>query len=106
MIKKMKSFYLIFLFPFGCFSQQASSKNPANELFKKSDKVEKDLIKNNQTIDFGTVNEIICLTQIYPKKVDGSYIGIIYYPTLEEVKLWKNWFEKYKFQIQYKIKQR
>ena len=57
--------------------------------------IENNLLGKNDTLDFKAPNGIVCLTGISPKKWDGTYIGIIYKPTLEDVKLWREWISKY-----------
>ena len=39
-------------------------------------------------------NQLACLTNIYPKKVDLNYVGVCYQPTKEELQIWKDWVIK------------
>lgn len=98
----MQKFELImkitFALFFTLFSHCAYSQNEMSAeeyILSKITKIENYLLGKNNNLNLKTPNEIVCLTGISPKKLDGTYIGIIYYPTLEDVKLWREWINKY-----------
>ncbi|WP_091147261.1 hypothetical protein [Flavobacterium caeni] len=41
------------------------------------------------------------LSGIKPKKEDLNYFGHVYFPKIEEVKLWKEWYDKNKAKISF-----
>jgi hypothetical protein len=91
-MKKTLTLFL-FLFSFCVYSQKG--KYAEEYILSEITEIENNLIGKNDTLDFKTPNGIVCLTGISPKKVNLSYIGIICYPTLEDVKLWREWISKY-----------
>ncbi len=91
-MKKTLTLFL-FLFSFCVYSQKG--KSAEEYILSEITEIDNNLIGKNDTLDFKTPNGIVCLTGISPKKVNLSYIGIIYYPTLEDVKLWREWISKY-----------
>ena len=46
-------------------------------------------------------NLIANLSGIKPEKYNVGYFGLTYSPTIEEIKIWKEWFEKNKTKITY-----
>lgn len=84
---------LLFLFSFCAYSQKV--KSAEEFILSEISEIENNLIGKNDTLNFKTPNGIVCLTGITPKKLDATYIGIIYYPTLEDVKLWREWISKF-----------
>ena len=88
----------IFLLFFGVgFSQNLKYKSAADEIISQIEQIEKGYGYNIKL-----PNSIACLTGVYPKKVDGTYVGIVYYPTLEELKIWKNLINENHLKIKYK----
>ena len=73
------------------FSQESRKITAAEDVISKITEIE-NFLNQKTSMNIKLPNEIVCLTGIVPKKVDGTYVGIVYYPTLEEVKLWKEWF--------------
>ncbi|NHM02842.1 hypothetical protein [Flavobacterium difficile] len=88
----------IFLIFFGVgFSQNQKYKNAADEIISQIEQIEKGYGYNIKL-----PNSIACLTGIYPKKYDGTYVGIVYFPTSEELKIWKNFVNENHLKIKYK----
>lgn len=90
---------------FTLFSSILFGQTPKNikEVQSASDKViymitemEKTHTNSDFSIDIKWANEIACLSKIIPKAWNGTSAGVIYSPTLEEIQLWKAWFEKFK----------
>ncbi|CAN1554057.1 hypothetical protein MCETHM1_02302 [Flavobacteriaceae bacterium] len=100
---KKKLALILFLFSFCIYSQKG--KSAEEFILSEITKIETNLIGKNDTINFKTPNGIVCLTGISTKKVSLSYIGIIYYPTLEDVKLWREWISKYHGKFYYDPKE-
>jgi hypothetical protein len=90
------TYILLLFFAFG-FSQNPKYKSAADEIISQIEQIEKGYDYNIKL-----PNSIACLTGIYPKKVDGTYVGILYYPTLEELKIWKNLVNENHLKIKYK----
>ena len=89
--------YILLLFSALGFSQNVKHKSAANEIIYQIEQIEKGYGYNIKL-----PNSIACLTGIYPKKVDGTYVGIVDYPTLEELKIWKNLVNENHLKIKYK----
>ncbi len=89
--------YILLLFYAFGFSQNMNHKSAADEIISQIEQIEKGYGYNIKL-----PNSIACLTSIYPKKFDGTYVGIIYYPTLKELKIWKNWVNENHLKIKYK----
>ena len=89
--------YLFLLIFTVSFSQNKKFKSAADEIISQIEQIE----KGNQ-YNIKLPNSIACLTGIYPKKVDGTYFGIIYYPTIEELKIWKKLVNENHLKIKYK----
>jgi len=84
---------------------QASRKLSAQEnVLSKITEIENHL-KGKSSINIKLPNEIVCLTGIVPKKVDGTYVGIVYWPTLEDVELWRKWVKEHNGKFSYARKQ-
>ena len=96
-----KLIVIIFLCSLTCFSQ---SKSATELMLDKVDEIEKSLTDSNYNSNIRLSNELACLTAIKPKKKNLSYAGMFYFPTLEEVKLWRKWIEKYSDKISYDLK--
>jgi len=90
--------YIFLLFFTFSFSQDLKHKNAADDVLVLIEKIE-----NGKEYYIKLPNQIACLTNIYPKKVDGTYFGILYYPTLEEIKLWKDWVNKNRSKLSFGI---
>jgi len=94
---------LLFLFLFfysASFSQ--SRKSAAEEVTTRLDTIE-NYLKGKSRMNIKLPNSIACLTGITPKKGDGTYAGWIYYPTLEDVTLWRKWLEANRSKIFYGV---
>ena len=57
--------------------------------------------ENGLSANFYRVHALISLSKIYPKMVDGTYFGILYTPSHEEIQLWKQWYSKNKYYLSY-----
>ena len=91
---KIKFAILFFLFPICSFSQDLVGPTAEQYILYKIREVEDFLTNKSSSMNFKLPNEIVCITGISPKDVDGTYIGIVYKPTLEDVKLWREWVSK------------
>ena len=89
--------YIFLLFSAVGFTQNLKYKSAADEIISQIEQIEKGYGYNVKLPE-----TIACLTGIYPKKVDGTYVGIVYYPTVEELKMWKNFVNENQFKIKYK----
>jgi hypothetical protein len=89
--------YILLLFFGVSFSQNLKNKSAADEIISQIEQIEKGYGYNIKL-----PNSIACLTGIYPKKVDGTYFGIVYYPTIEELKIWKKLVNENHLKIKYK----
>ncbi|MBC5864004.1 hypothetical protein [Flavobacterium turcicum] len=89
--------YMLLIFSTFCLSQNVKHKNASDEIISQIEQIEKGYEYNIKL-----PNSIACLTGVYPKKVDGTYVGIVYYPTLEELKIWKNFVNENYLKIKYK----
>ncbi len=94
----MKTILLLLFFYSASFCQ--SKKSAEEEVKAKLDTIE-NYLKGKNSMNIKLPNYIVCLTGITPKKGDGTYVGWIYYPTLEEVKLWRKWLEVNKAKLFY-----
>lgn len=90
------STYILLLFFASSYSQNVKYKSAAEEIISQIEQIEKG------EYNIKLPNSIACLTNIYPKKVDGTYVGIVYYPTLHELKIWKELIFKNHLNIKYK----
>ena len=98
-----KMFYLILLFTIQTFSQNSKNDNSAAEIVNSSiNEIEK-WILNGNGFEIHLPNLIAHLSGIKPKKEDLNYFGHIYFPTIEEVKLWKDWYNKNKGKISFSV---
>jgi hypothetical protein len=91
----MKITFALFFTLFSLCAYSQNEMSAEEYILSKITKIENYLLGKNNNLNLKTPNEIVCLTGISPKKLDGTYIGIIYYPTLEDVKLWREWINKY-----------
>jgi hypothetical protein len=98
MKKKLVCFFILFILNFT--TVQAQESEAAKLIIAKIEKAETDL-KEGKQLNQQDLNEIVCLTNIETKKGEGSYIGIIFYPSEREIQIWKDWFEKNKTKISY-----
>jgi len=57
--------------------------------------------ENGLSANFYRVHDIIALSKITPKVWDGTYMGIRYKPSHEEILLWKEWYNKNRFYLSY-----
>ena len=89
--------YIFLLFFVAGFSQNLKYQSAADEVLYQIEKIEKGYDYNIKL-----PNSIACLTNIYPKKFDGTYVGLVYYPTLEELTIWKNLVIENRLKIKYK----
>lgn len=92
---------LLFLFFYSASFCQ-SGKSAAEEVTARLDTIE-NYLKGKSSMNIKLPNSITCLTGITPKKGDGTYAGWIYYPTLEEVTLWRKWLEVNKNKLFYGV---
>ncbi len=90
--------YILLLFFTFSFSQNLKYRSAADEIISQIEQIEKGYGYNIKL-----PNSIACLTGIYPKEVDGNYFGIVYYPTIEELKIWKNLINENNLKIKYKV---
>lgn len=90
------TYILLLSFALG-FSQNPKYKSAADEIISQIEQIEKGYGYNIKL-----PNSIGCLTGIYPNKFDGTYVGIVYYPTTEELKIWKNLVNENHLKIKYK----
>jgi hypothetical protein len=96
-----KIFYLIIFFTIQVFSQNSKNDNSAAEIVNSSIlEIEQGIITGNG-YEIHLPTFIAQLSGIKPKDEDLGYCGHTYSPTIEEVKLWKNWFEKNKTKISF-----
>lgn len=89
--------YILLIFSTFCLSQNVKHKSAADEIKSQIEQIEKGYGYNIKL-----PNSIACLTGVYPKKVEGTYVGIVYFPTLEELKIWKNFVNENHLKIKYK----
>jgi hypothetical protein len=97
----MKEKITIFLIFFSICAYSQKEKTAEEFILSEINEIENNLMGKNDTLPFKTSNGIVCLTGISPEKWDGTYIGIIYYPTFEDIKLWKEWVNKYHGKFSY-----
>ena len=97
-----KHLYLILLlFGVHSYCQKNQTKvTAAEDVYSSILEIENAIIKD-RGYNIGLSNLIANLSGIKPKKYDLNYFGVTYSPTIEEVKLWKDWFEKNKTKITY-----
>ncbi|WP_297518123.1 hypothetical protein [Flavobacterium sp.] len=95
-MNRIYTFISLLFFSVG-FSQNLKYKSAADEILSQIEQIEKGAGYNIKL-----PNSIACLTGIYPKNVDGTYVGIVYYPTLEELKLWRRFVNENHSKIKYK----
>jgi len=97
----MKFIYILFFISTVSIAQKETSA--AMEVAARIDIIEKHIMgKSNMNIKLP--NSLVCLTKIAPQKIDGTYVGIVYYPTLEDVKQWREWLEKNKENVSFQLK--
>ncbi|MGL3001499.1 hypothetical protein [Flavobacterium sp. RSSB_23] len=96
-----KSLLLVLLF-FNLVSFSQIRKSAAEEVTIRLDTIE-NYLKGKSGMNVKLSNSIACLTGIIPKKSDGTYLGWIYYPTMEEVKLWRKWLKVNKDKLFYGV---
>jgi hypothetical protein len=88
---------LISLFVTEAFSQSLNIKSAADEIIFQIEQIEK-----GHSYDFKTPNRIACLTGIYPKDFDGTYLGVVYYPTNQELLVWKDFVRENQAKFKFK----
>ena len=98
MKKILAYFFILFVLKFT--TVQAQESEAAKLIIAKIEKA-KTALKEGKQLNQQELKEIVCLTNIGTKKGDGSYIGIIFYPSESEIQIWKDWFEKNKAKISY-----
>ena len=105
----MKYLQLLFLVMIRslCAAQEThdfESTNPAaadvNAMILEAEK-ELEAHENGTSGNIFRVHALIALSKIYPKMVDGTYFGILYRPSHEEILLWKEWYNKNRFYLSY-----
>jgi len=107
-IRLMKNLKILFfvLITGLCSAQEIRIRGvnpPAEDVYDEIIAAEKELeAHNNGTSgNIFRVHDIIALSKIQPKMVDGTYFGIVYTPSHEEILLWKEWFDKNRFYLSY-----
>ncbi len=99
---KKISFYFSILFALIFTNVHAQESEAAKVIIDKIEKAESDL-KQGKKLNQQDLKEIVCLTNIGTKKGEGSYIGIVHYPSESEIQVWKDWFENNKTKISYSV---
>ena len=96
-----KFLYLTLLLSFYSYSQTIQTEVSASELVYTSIlKIESGIL-TGKGYEIHLPNLMANLSGIKPKKYDLNYFGLTYSPTIEEIKVWKEWFEKNKAKITY-----
>jgi len=101
-MRNMKIHLNIFLLliPIFGFCQKSIKLSAEENVLSKIAEIENHLRGKNST-NIKLPNEIVCLTGIVPKKVDGTYVGIVYWPTIEDVELWRKWVKAHHEKFSY-----
>jgi hypothetical protein len=94
-MKKQIYIYLFVISLTNIYAQHASQ-----EIYNKIINIEVSL-KEKKPLNQKDLKEIVCLSNIETKNGDGNYLGISFFPTENEVLIWKEWFEKNKNNISY-----
>ena len=92
--------YFFILFALRYTNVQAQESEAAKLIIAKIEKAETAL-KEGKQLNQQELKEIVCLTNIGTKKGDGSYVGIVHYPSESEIQIWKDWFENNKTKISF-----
>ena len=101
-MNKIQQIILLTIFTINfCNGQNSKYESPADKLIYELNVYEKSIVNENVKLDVKFPNRIACLTGIFPKKVDGTYLGLIYYPNNDEIKAWKNWITENRTKLKY-----
>jgi hypothetical protein len=94
---------LLLFIPFLGFSQDSRKLSAEEYVLSKIGEIENHLM-GKSSMNVKLPNGIVCLTGIAPKQVDGTYVGIVYWPTLEDIELWRKWVKEHHGKFSYDSK--
>jgi len=98
--KLMKKIICLILFIFGFIKIEAQNSSASDEILFKIVKMGI-AVKEETQLNQNDLREIVCLTNIGTKKWDGNFVGEFYFPSKDEIQIWKDWFEENKTKISY-----
>lgn len=93
-------FLILFALKFA--NVQSQESEAAKVIFAKIQKAEI-AIKEGKGLNQYELNQIVCLTNIEPKKGAVNYTGVTFYPSESEIQSWKDWYVKNKSKISYSV---
>lgn len=100
-ISKILSCLALFSLTSCTLTKHHINKNPAQELSSRINSIELELHKysKGKSVDFYLAEDLVNLTGISTKKIDGNWIGIQYTPNKNEIFQWKRWFNSNKTKL-------
>lgn len=104
-MKYLQPLFLVMIISL-CTAQEIRIKGispPAEDIYDEIIGAEKELEahENGTSANFYKVHAIIALSKITPKVWDGTYMGVLYNPSHQDIMLWKEWYSKNRYYLSY-----